>query len=374
MLTTVASNVPASERVTSINMESYAGQDDENEFRIGNDGTTTSDILVYTTDPNITISLNSARGFAPGLNYSVEAGAVGSTIFVKLSAPLDPVEGDRIGNIFAGNDILSISYFLASTHESDTDRPPIERFLGTETVNILDQFENEGEAIVIYRYDPIEKPLFGSPLKAVSSDLFASLVDPGEMCNPKNTIVGYRLAETYPTKAFVGDEDLEQNFLHDFTNRNLIYSDTTRVLLPPDFSGFDPKPLHKRVMFAGELTFQTLAFQHTQFTLKRNDGEYSLANIRKQSYYRGQFLFYIADLARINYPGVGSPDGFLPWNQLYDERGKIIHYVKSWSTLDRNDPYCNPDDPYCYNAAELGLQTMELDEDGKIVFKAWTGA
>jgi hypothetical protein len=370
LLTTVASNVPSSERVTSISMQSYAGQDDQTVFRIGND-TTNATMLVYSTDPNITISYNEARGFAPALNYTVEGGCVGSTIFVKLSSPLDPIEGDRTGQIVVGSEILSVSYFLASTHEGNTNRSPAERFAGTETFNLLEQFEIEGEAVVIYRYDPISKPL-GCPEVAVSSDVFASLNDPAEMCNPRNTIVGYRLVETYPTKAFIGDQDLDQNTLHDFLRGGIVFSDTTRILIPPEFQGFNPKPLHKRVMFAGGITFQTPTFQHTQFTLKRNDGEYSLTNIRKQSYFKGQFLFYSADLARINYPGVGSDVGFLPWNQLYDEHGKIVHYVKSWSILDRNDPYCDPQNPYCYNAAELGLQVMELENDA-IVIKTWTG-
>ena len=126
-------------------------------------------------------------------------------------------------------------------------------------------------------------------------------------------------------------------------------------------------------MFAGVLSVQTFAFQHTQFTVKRNEGEYSLVNIRKQSYYKGQFLFYTCDLIRINYPGIGSDVGFLPWNQLYNQDGKVIQYVKSWSRMDRSDPYCgDPYDPYCFNAVGLGLNTMELENE-KIVFKEWTG-
>lgn len=370
MTTVVASNVTDSEKVTSINLQTYAGQTDLIEFRIGS--STTQDLLVYSTDPNITMSYNEARGFAPALDYSVGVDTVGSTIFVKLSSPLNPVEGDRSGQIIAGNEILSVNYFLASTHEGDTTTSPAERFAGDETFNILDQFDIEGEAVIVYRYDPITKPIFGDPVKAVSSDVFASLADPAEMCNPKNSIVGYRLIDSYPTKSFIGDQDLDQNTLHDFLNGGLVFSDVSRILLPPDFQGFNPKPLHKRVMFAGGISFQTPVFQHTQFSIKRNDGEYALLNIRKQSYFKGQFLFYSADLARINYPGIGSDEGFLMWNQLYDEHGKIVHYVKSWSRMDRNDPYCNPDDPYCYNAAELGLQTMELEND-TIVIKTWTG-
>ena len=372
--TFVASNVPNSERVTSIDLQTYAGQTDTTTFRIGNDGDSTSNFLLYSTDPNVTLSLNSARGFAPALDYGVGSGAVGSTVHVKLSAPLDPTEGDRSGQIIAGNDlILSVNYFLASTNEGDTEDSQAFRFAGDETFNILDQFNTEGEAVEIYRYDPITKPiLLSDPLKAVSSDVFASLNDPAEMCNPKNSIVGYRQLENFPTKAFIGDQDLDQNDLHDILNGRIVYSDVTRLLLPPDFQGFNPKPVHKRVMFAGGISFQTPVFQQTQWTIKRNDGEYGLTNIRKQTYFKGQFLFYSADLARVNYPGIGSDVGFLPWNQLYNEDGKIVHVVKSWSRLDRNDPYCDPNDPYCFNAEELGLSTMEL-ENGAIVFKTWTG-
>lgn len=361
--------VAESEKVTSITMQSYAGQTDKTQFRIGNPSTGDEALLIYSTDPNITISLNEVRGFAPALNLTVEAETVGSTIHVSLSAPLDPTEGDRTGHIIAGNEILSVNYFLASTKEADTDKPPIERFPGTETFNILEQFENEGEAVIIYRYDPITKPI-GEPTGAVSTALFESLNCPAEFCNRNNFIVGYRLVGNYPTKAFVGDEQLDQNTLHDFITGGLTYSNTSRLLLPPNFEGFNPKPLHTRVLFAMGITVQTPAFQHTQFTIKRNDGEYALLNIRQQSYFKGQFLYYSCDLARINYPGGSDDVGFLPWNQLYDEHGKIVAYIKSWSDIDRSDPYLN--DPYVSNAAKLGFQTLAF-VDNAIVFQTWTG-
>lgn len=322
-------------------MQSYAGQTDQTEFRIGADisGVNT---LVYSTDPNIEMSFNDARGFAPALTYSVGAGAVGSTIFVKLSAPLDPTEGDRTSQIIAGNEVLSVAYFLASTNQGDTERSPADRFLGTETINILEQFQIEGESVIVYRHDPIPKPT-EVPTTAVSIDRFASLNDPAEWCNPNNPISGYILQDVYPTKVFIGDQDLTVDTLHDYLAGTLTFSDVSRILLPPDFSGFNPSAVRKQVAFGSGITTQTPAFQRTQWTIKRNNAEYALLNIRKQSYFRGQFLYFIADLARVNYPGADSTDGFLPWNQLYDVDGKIIQYVKPWSRVERCDPY----NPYC---------------------------
>ena len=61
----------------------------------------------------------------------------------------------------------------------------------------------------------------------------------------------------------------------------------------------------------------------------------------EMKYFAGQFLYYLADLQRVNYPGAGSGVSFLPWNQLYDVRGKLIDYVRSFSEsiFDPYDPY-----------------------------------
>lgn len=56
--------------VDSIQMSTWAGQEsDPSPIRIGNTGATDLTILVYSTDPNVTISLDARRGFGSALDY-----------------------------------------------------------------------------------------------------------------------------------------------------------------------------------------------------------------------------------------------------------------------------------------------------------------
>lgn len=331
------------ESITSIDLQTYAGQSDTVSFRIGNRGESES-ILLYSSDPNLSFSFHDSRGYAPALDYVAPSGRVGETVFLKVTAPLDAIEGMRISSINTTDAELSlgVNYFLASTDQGDTEVSKIERFTGSETINILEQFENEGEAVVLTRYDPLPKPnLCDSPTEPMSPRAWESRYDVAEWCNPGNPSVGYELVDTYATKAFIGDQSLDQNTIHDFIAGELNYQDENRILLPPDFEGFNPKPIHKKVPFGRGVTFQTQAYQRTVWTVERDNGTYGLLNIRQSKYFRGQFLCFVADLARVNFPGVESSVGWLPWNILFDTHGKQIHYVKSWSNV-VDDPY----DPY----------------------------
>jgi hypothetical protein len=328
------------ERVSSITMQTYAGQSDKTQFRIGNDDEEAT-ILIYSTDPNLTLSLNEARGYAPALDLTVPSGRVGSTIYVMLTAPLDCEEGERTGALVADGHVLSVNYFLASTHEGDTTKPAGERFAGQDTVNIHEQFESYGEAVLLYRFDPTSKPT-SPPTGAISNDLFDSWYDSGEWCNPYNPFVGYNYRGAYPTKCFIGDRSLRIDTLIDYSRADLTFEDESRILIPAFFEGFNPSPYHAIVPFGSGITSQTHAYQQTVWTIKRDDTEFALLNIRKQTYFRGQFLFYVADLAEVNYPGASSTEGFLPWNQLYNSDGKVIEYVKPFSRRKFEDPY----DPY----------------------------
>lgn len=375
MTTTKASNVGAEKYLTNLQLHTYAGQSDIKPIRIGNFASSTT-LLIYTSDPNITFSFNAARGFVSAIDYRVDSGAVGEALYVKVTAPFDAEEGERTSKIMtAAGESVTVSYFIAESDKGDTEVSKLERFMGEETIQIVEQFEREGEILTLLHYDPVSKPLVPEICpQRLSKRLYQSLYDPAEWCNPSNSVVGYRLAETYHTKAFIGDNALEQNSLYDFLNGQLDYEDKNMILLPPDFAGFNPKPIAKRVPFGDGITFQTPVFQHAQWIVLRDNGQYGLTNIRQQKYFKGQFLMWSAELQRVNYPGIGSDEGFLPWNQLYDVNGKIVQYVKSWSTLAFDDPYCDdPYDPYC-DIPYSSFSTIEYDEKTRTTsYTTWRG-
>lgn len=339
-LTTVnAGYVDDSEKVDTISLQTYAGQTDQTTVRIINNQAGIADVLVYTTDPNLSLSLNDSRGFVPAIDMSIGAGAVSPTIWVKLTADLDAGEGARQSTIFCGEKKLIVNYYIAQANTGDIPtKSQADRYLGTETLNILEQFENEGEVVVIDEYIPQMKP--GKPMTGVcySNKDFVGFNSPAEWCNPKNERAGYKKVNTYQVKAFVGDQNLTMSNLIDYLQGDLTFTDESRLLLPPDFEGFRQTTNPIRVRFS-DYSSQTKLYQHTVYVLHRHNAEYALLNIREQSYFRGQFLYYVADLSRIQYPGADSMQGFLPWNMLFDSSGKFVQYVKSWSTTSIEDPY-----------------------------------
>lgn len=339
-LTTVdLANLGDDDLIGSIALRTQAGQVSENAyFRIGNDDPyqPETDLYVYTTDPNLSLSIDSARGFGPALSQTIQPGKIGSTIFVRLTADLDATEGDRRSQIIVGDTVLDVDYFVAGADQGDTEFPPMERLAGDDTDSVLEQIEQQGEALVLVRYDPLPKP---TPIPKGQLTTYQGFRNQNiaEWCNPNNAQVGYRKT-TYHVKGFVGDRDLLQNMQYS-SPVALAYGDAEQIILPANFEGFDPTAYHS-IEFFSQLTPTQRAYQQTQWTVLRHDGEYALVNIRKQKYYRGQLLFFAADLQRVNYPGASSGQGFLPWSQLYDEDGKVIDYVPGFSRDEVDEEYC----------------------------------
>ena len=247
--------------------------------------------------------------------------------------------------IAAGNVPLTVNYYIAGVDEGDIPEASAhKRFAGPDTFLVGEQIENQGESLTVIRYDPLPKPGRIQKGQLVSFQQIDNR-NIAEWVNPNNRQVGYRAVE-YKTKGFVGDHELQQNVAYAVANREpltLTYHDVEKVLLPSHFEGFDPGPLQELVHF-GQVTPGREAYQQTQWTVLRRDGEYALSNIQRIKYFRGQFLYSLADLHRVHYPGGASTTGFLPWNQLYDEDGKIIDYVPSWSADVVEEPYI--EEPY----------------------------
>lgn len=370
-LTTVnIQNLQSSEIIDAIELSTQAGQTSENAyFRVGFDSDPYDDpyeselnVVAYTTDPNLSVSLDSARGFSPAVQQQVKAGKVGSTIFVKLSADLDATEGTRQSSIIVNDRTLTVNYFVASADKGDTENSPM-RFAGDNTFDVLDQIDEQGEALELVRYDPLPKP---GPVPKGKLVPFQSFKNQNvvEWVNPNNAQVGWT-KKTYYAKGFVGDRDLLQNLRYE-NPLALVHGDVEQIILPPTFPGFDPTPNHVTEFFS-QISPTQKGYQRTQWTVRRHDGEYALINIRKQKYYRGQFLFFHADLQRVNYPGASSSQGFLPWNQVYNEDGKIIDYVPGFSREDVENPYCDYQSDTSNSPAAGDTSNVVIEDTSSVV-------
>jgi hypothetical protein len=362
LTTTEVGNVTDDEIIGSISLKTQAGQVSDNSFfRVGVDSDPYDDpygsivpITIWTNDPAITLSTDSVRGFGPATQQAIEPGKIGSTVFVKVTADLDATEGDRTGQVFVNGEIMTVHYFVASADKGDTENSPMDRLAGDDTYSVLEQFETQGEALELVRYDPLPKP---APLVKGALYPWQAMRNRNvtEWTNPNNAQVGY--AQTiYYAKGFIGDNDLVQNLQYGMPV-DLQYGDAEQVLLPADFVGFDPTPYHERTFFS-QLTPTQKAWQRTQWTVNRHDGEYALVNIRRQKYYRGQLMFFAADLQRVNYPGGDSTQGFLPWSQLYDDDGKVIGYVPGFSRAEIEDAYC----PYHWSPSLFDAINAAIEE------------
>ncbi len=159
--------------------------------------------------------------------------------------------------------------------------------------------------------------------------------------NPKNERVGFRIRE-WLTRAFVGDREQILSRFYKYYEPDISLNDGMSIILPSEFPGFDPSPRKSLIPFGAD------SYQGTTWTVFRDDAEYCLRNIKRAGFFRGQIVFWSADLVRIHYPAGTATDSFLPWNELLDSSWKPIHYVRSFSLLSiSDDPYSDPySDPY----------------------------
>jgi hypothetical protein len=335
-IASLASNILDSERITEVFVQAWAGQSGDAEFFcVGNDGSADRELTLYPSSPNIQISNNGRTWDQSALDYSVKAGAVGDAVFVRVIADLDTIEGDRVGLVHADEASLTVRYFLAEINEGDTDRSQAYRFSGDNTFEVREFFETDGEALRLIEYEPQPKPLEPgeNPLTRIAMNNRTIR----EWCNPHNKVVGFKAYE-WTTKGFVGDRDQLLNSVYDVKAVSFTFGDSNAVLLAHDFEGFDPSWRKALELFSVD-AFGRGKYQGTTWTLYRDNQEYALRNIRRVGFFKGQILFYFADLERIHYPGGIHETSFLPWNELLDAEWKPIDYVRSWSTTRYEEAY-----------------------------------
>lgn len=342
-LNSLAADISETEKINSVSVAAWAGRASERFafFRIVNDSETDKIVLVYSDNQDVELSLDK-RHFAPALDYEVDANKVGDGLYVRCLAADDVEEGDRVATIKIVNESASlvVNYFQAQVNEGDTDDSQARRFSGDNTFEVAEFFETDGETVRIIEYTPQPKPTcLTNPFS------FGELKNRKleEWCNQFNEVVGYKASYHY-SKAFVGDRDSLMNKLYNPKEISLTLSDTNSIILPHDFQGFNPS-WQKILEPVGEITPGVIGYQGNVYTIMRDNFEYALRNIRRVGFFRGQILFYLAELVRVHYPGGASAESFLPWNEILDNDWKVIDYVKSWSLDPQTDEYC-PYNPY----------------------------
>lgn len=346
-LTTDAAAVVPGELLDGLSVKAWAGQVGEPaSFRIGNSGTEDASLPLYST--SVSVELSSDRRYWGGsLSYSVAAGKVGDTVYVRALASLDELERDETAYIVADADRLRIDFYLAGVNEGDTDKSQSYRYAGENTREVREFFETDGEAVRVIEYEPLAKPDRGDLESGYVYDLNRYSIR--EWCNPLNEDVGF-VRRYWHAKAFVGDRQTFLNAAYNLEDLRLNFGDSNAILLPDNFEGFNPTWQKNMALFS-QVAPNQWAFQPTVWTIWRDNVEYALRNIRRIGFFKGQILFWLADLVRVQFPGGASTESFLPWNELVDPEWKPIAYVPEWSSQYDEDPYatqtfcieCTPD-------------------------------
>jgi len=334
-IASLAAKILDAEKINEVAVQAWAGQAGSAEFFcVGNDGTSDVEITLYSSSPDIELS-NNGRNWYQGIDYSVQAGGVGDAVYVRAVADLDAIEGDKLATIQADGATLTVRYFLAEINEGDTSKSQAHRFSGDNTYEIHEFFETEGEGLNIVEYEPQPKPLNAVTNPTTLIEMNNRSVR--EWCNPLNQVVGFK-SRRWLTKGFIGDRDQLLNSIYDIKELSFSFGDSNSVLLSYDFEGFDPSWMKTLVSF-GETSYGIEKYQGTVWTLFRDNQEYALRNIRRVGFFKGQILFYLADLERIHYPGGAAETSFLPWNEIMNVGWKVIDYVRSWSVEPLEEPY-----------------------------------
>lgn len=328
MTTSSAAAVAEDDKISSVACKTWAGQADDNPqpFRLGNLSADDENVLVSVTAPDLQLSLN-RRQWSAALTVPVKAGRTSDAIWISCIAEPSVTEGERIGLVSAGGASLTVNYFLAATNEGDddSDKSQAYRYSGDNSREIRAFFESDGTTCRLREYTPIEKPT-GAP----TSLLGIEYRELSEWTNPMNFVVGWEAQDWY-TKAFIGDPNDIRNRFYNFTDLSISFGDNASILLPHDFPGFDPSPRKHLVPFS-QLTQWTQAYQGTIWTVFMADQEFCLRQpIRPSTFFRGQVLFWSADLAAVKNAGGDSSDYLWPWGELIDQDWRVIASVRSVS-------------------------------------------
>lgn len=334
--TTEVSNITEAEKITEINLQVQAGQVSENViFRVGNDDGMDLTYFLYTSDNNLSLSIDAEFGGDPAIDVDVADGKVSTAIFVRLTAQVDAQEVEAISAIHVNSDpyvasSLTVNEFIVGADEGQTEFSAYNRMgFGEATAQVLEQIEIGGEALSILEYTPLSKPReYPEGLHKLSDRENLNI---SQWVNFNNHICGY-MPTAWHTKGWVGNRQLEQEVLKALAENTKVMParhDIEKIILPADFEGFDPGPY--QYTYFGQITPNRKGWQRTQWILRRHDGLFHIDRIIEAKYFQGQFLFYLAELRRVHYPGSQSTSGYLPWNLLYDAKGLEIDYVRSWS-------------------------------------------
>ncbi len=386
-LTDDVSELQPSELITSTQLVTYVGSQDVVCLRIANFGDKDATLDVTSISPFINVSRDKQRGYSQTLTISVAGQKVSECVFIRLLPSIEMAEVNASTTLNIGNDIFTVNYFVAGVNEGETSVAFSDRFSTEKTDQITSLIEKAGDVTHLIRFIPNNKPLAPNQTKRMSIAGHSSLYDVAQWCSPANPTVGYRASHFY-VKAFVGAEELVSNMLHNYVTNGLEFGDHTQIIIPASFVGFLNGFNEKRVLFYSGLTTPQLAFQHTCWAIKRNDGYYHLSNLKRLMFFNSVLLAWSADLVRINEPGASSDVGYLPWNILYGLDRKPVDYIKPFvrvlGNFDTEDPYQVPssssDDPYCSHACVSdqfaeGLSMAVWNEETQVVeIKGWTSA
>lgn len=351
LITNRADEVSPNEIVSSVNLATYVGQSDERPLRLLNDSDNEVTTLIYSVSPFVLISATSkTKDFGLNQQITVAPNSLSDTVWLQLKPDIDHAEVTSKTLVIADGASLTVNYSIYSAFDRETETPLADRYLNQEQLQIVEQFQTNGQTCKIQVYYPINKPI--SPIatsRVMPTRLHSSLWSVSEWCNPRNGLVGYRLMDEYYTKAFIGDFSVDTPFQHNIMNDSVGFKDTSQILLPPDFIGFARSENPRVAVF--NFAQHYIWLQHTVFLLLMNDQRYHITNIRKQFYYPGQFLYYHADLFRLQMSSGQADTLYSPFNQIWDTNGKQVAFIKAFADLKLEDPYMMEDpyseDPYC---------------------------
>lgn len=378
LINDVADEISSSEYITSISLQTYTGTFDRRCVRIVNDSLTqTETIVIYSASPFLSFSFDKTYGYSKLKECTVLPNSISECLFVEMNPALDFPDTPIGATMIYFNDTpLTVNYSISSSFDSETTSLA-DRYLNTEQINVTEQFSINGTNVKITEWQPAAKPLGSMPTNAhLPIRIFESLWSVSEMTNRFNSLVGYRKTNEYHVKAFIGAPEIETMFQHGYQGDTSDYKQTSKILLPANFVGFQFTPNPRRVVF-NMFGPTTLAFQHTVYLLEYNGIELHLTNVQKQFYMNGVFIYFSCDLFAVQSPGGANVNGYSPFHLLYDVDGKEIAALKSYNTIAKSDPYFEYDpyfeDPYCSDPRTLEGETMAVydPQTDKVIITDW---
>lgn len=314
-----------SETIDSLTVRTWVGQSNSESIRFALDSEYGS-VTISSPDDRVSFSFDSVH-YGESLDYPAD-GTIGPVVYVKSTASIYQTDETVDTTITIGSESFPLILLFSGTNDGDESESPFIRYQDSKSRIIRDKFDTLSEVVTLIKYEPREYDPCGTNPYGLNERNNRTIA---EKNNPDNE--SYWTKTPYRARAFVGTRSISEALYYDQDSPfpSAPYEDRSRIAIDPEFDGFDPVVISAKIAI-DQLNPDETAYRQTVWTLVRNNEEYHLQNVSRQSYFKGSFLYYFSDLILIQYPGAGSRESYLPWNIVFDAESKPVGYLRSFTT------------------------------------------